>query len=52
MRQLPKAIFEYEVKDKSLNLYDRIDEKNGKDILRFLAKLSSKEIWKHLLKKL
>ena len=34
------AKFEYEVREKSLNLYDRIDNDKGKDILRFLAQVS------------
>ena len=39
MIQLQMAKFEYEVREKSLNLYDRIDRENGESTLRFLAQV-------------
>ena len=35
--------FEYEVRDKHLNLYDRIDTDHAKDVLRFLAQVPVQE---------
>ena len=37
------AKFEYEVRDKHLNLYDRIDTDHAKDVLRFLAQVPVQE---------